>query len=141
MDGFFKLAERRISEAMERGEFDDLDGRGQRLDLEEYFRTPAELRMAYKILKNADCVPPELDTKKEITRLEELLDKMPDEKERLKAMRRLNYMVTKLNVMRRTRVEFEESQRYYGSLVEKLAREEDEGAGSQGGGPGGRSNQ
>ncbi|MBU1740136.1 MAG: DUF1992 domain-containing protein, partial [Proteobacteria bacterium] len=60
MYAFTKLAEQRIKEAMDRGEFKDLEGRGRSLSLEDYFRTPAEVRMAYHIIKNADCAPPDL---------------------------------------------------------------------------------
>ena len=48
------LAERKIEEAIERGEFDDLPGAGQLLDLDDLDpMLPEELRMAYRILKNA----------------------------------------------------------------------------------------
>ena len=48
------LAERKIEEAIERGEFDDLPGAGRPLDLDDLDPLlPEELRMAYRILKNA----------------------------------------------------------------------------------------
>ena len=48
------LAERKIEEAIERGEFDDLPGAGQPLDLDDLDPSlPEELRLAYRILKNA----------------------------------------------------------------------------------------
>ena len=48
------LAERKIAAAIERGEFDDLPGAGQPLDLDDLDPLmPEELRMAYRILKNA----------------------------------------------------------------------------------------
>jgi hypothetical protein len=50
---FSRIAESRIREAMEQGQFDNLPGAGQPLNLEEYFSTPEDLRMAYSILKNA----------------------------------------------------------------------------------------
>ena len=54
------MVEKRIAEALERGEFDDLPGRGRPLDLEEDPLVPEELRMAYRILKNAGFVPAEI---------------------------------------------------------------------------------
>ena len=51
---------------MEAGEFDNLEGQGQPLKLEDDSHIPPELRMAYKILKNADCLPPELELRQEI---------------------------------------------------------------------------
>ena len=48
------IAERRIEEAIGRGEFDDLPGAGQPLELADLDPSlPEELRMAYRILKNA----------------------------------------------------------------------------------------
>ena len=48
------LAERKIEEAIERGDFDDLPGAGRPLDLDDLDpMLPEELRMAYRILKNA----------------------------------------------------------------------------------------
>ena len=56
------LAERRIEEAIARGEFDDLPGAGRPLDLDdEDPLLPEELRLAYPILKNAGCLPAEAD--------------------------------------------------------------------------------
>jgi hypothetical protein len=122
VSAFTKLAEQRINEAISRGEFRNLEGRGRELSLEDYFRTPAEVRLAYHILKNADCLPPDLDVKNQIRRLEDLIPNLPDEQERLRQMRRLNFLVMKLNMIRPTRVEFEEDQRYYGRLLDRLGR-------------------
>ena len=41
-----------IREAIERGEFDELKGKGKPLDLDAYFATPEDIRMAYSILKS-----------------------------------------------------------------------------------------
>ena len=70
---FDLIAEQRIAEAMERGEFDDLPGSGEPLALHDDPLIPEELRMAYRILKNAGFVPPELEAHKEVRRLEDLL--------------------------------------------------------------------
>ena len=60
MDPLTAIAERRIQEAIERGEFDDLPGKGKPLHLGEDDRSvPEELRMAYRMLKNAGLLPPE----------------------------------------------------------------------------------
>lgn len=95
-----KLAEQRIKEACERGELEDLPGKGQPLKLEDESRIPAELRLAYKVLKNAGYVPPEIDVQKELRQVEDLLASAPDEKERYKALKRLNFLTMKLGVLR-----------------------------------------
>ena len=83
MYAFQKIVEERIKEAQSRGEFDDLPGRGAPLAMEDDSHIPEELRLAYKILRNADCLPPELELKKEIRQMEDMLDGIPDEKENI----------------------------------------------------------
>ncbi|MFA5110577.1 MAG: DnaJ family domain-containing protein [Desulfobaccales bacterium] len=120
MECFAKLAENRIKVAMEAGEFDDLEGRGQPLNLEEDSHIPPELRMAYKILKNADCLPPELELRKEVVQLQDLVASMPDEAEKLKQMRRLNFLVMKLNMMRPVSAQLLEHDLYTPKVLERL---------------------
>ena len=71
--------EKQIKEAMARGEFDNLAGKGKPLDLEAYFNTPEDLRMAYSILKSNDFVPEEVEIMKEISALKERLATAVDE--------------------------------------------------------------
>ena len=49
-----------IRSAIERGEFDNLKGKGKPLDLNEYFDTPEDIRLGYTLLKNAGYVPEEV---------------------------------------------------------------------------------
>lgn len=67
--GFAAIVERRIAEAMARGEFDRLPGAGRPLALDDDPLVPEEMRVAYRILKNAGFVPPELERLAEINRL------------------------------------------------------------------------
>ena len=96
LDIFGKLAEERIKEAAERGDFADLPGRGKPLQLEDDSRVPEELRLAYKVLKNAGYTPPELESHKELMQVEDMLANAPDEKTRYQAIKRLNYLTLKL---------------------------------------------
>lgn len=61
---FERIAEERIARALAAGEFDDLPGRGAPLDLDCDPLVPAEVRMANRILKNAGCLPPELERRR-----------------------------------------------------------------------------
>lgn len=119
-DGMRKIVERRIMEAMDRGEFDNLPGKGQPLQLDDDAGVPPELRMAYKILKNSGCPPPEVQLKKEIRQIEDLLAGIDDELEKYRQIKKLNLLVTKLNAMRQRPISFEESQRYYPDVVAKM---------------------
>lgn len=77
-----RLAERKIQEAMQDGAFDNLPGRGQPLPLDDDAAVPEELRTAYKILKNAGFVPPELEWRREVLRLQDLVAAASDDPSR-----------------------------------------------------------
>ena len=79
---FDRLAERRILEAMSEGKFDSLPKRGA-IDLEEYFKLPSELRMAYSILKSAGCVPEEVELLRDVDRFETELAAAEGESQRV----------------------------------------------------------
>ncbi|MBE3553603.1 MAG: DUF1992 domain-containing protein [Thermicanus sp.] len=87
MDILQSIAEEKIKEAMENGEFDDLPGKGKPLQLEDLSRIPEELRISYKILKNAGVLPEEMQLKKELTTLQGLLNQCQDEQERKELQR------------------------------------------------------
>ncbi len=120
MDFFARIAENRILEAIEAGLFDNLKGKGQPLNLEDDCHIPAELKMAYKILKNADCLPPELELRKEIVTLQELVASMEDEAEKLLQMRRLNFLMMKLGMTRPVSAQILEHELYAPKILEKL---------------------
>jgi hypothetical protein len=69
-----RIAEQRIREAQKEGKFDRLPGSGSRLDFEEYFKLPVELRLAYSVLKGANCLPEEVTILNEIAALERELE-------------------------------------------------------------------
>ncbi|OGP69074.1 MAG: molecular chaperone DnaJ [Deltaproteobacteria bacterium RBG_13_60_28] len=114
------IAENRILEAIGNGLFDNLQGSGKPLKFEDDSHIPLELRMAYKILKNADCLPPELELRKEIVQLQDLVANMPDEAEKLKQMRRLNFLVMKLSMTRPVSALVLEHDLYTPRILERL---------------------
>ena len=67
------LAEKAIQDAIARGELDDLPGAGRPLELDDDALIPEELRLAYRILKNAGYVPAEVQALGEIAQLEALV--------------------------------------------------------------------
>ena len=122
LPGFDKIVEERILDAQRKGEFDNLQGAGKPLDLEDSGSVPEDLRIAYKILKNADYIPPELELKKEIRKTEELLAAMEDTAEKYRVLKKLNYMIMKVNLLRNSPVMFEESELYAEKLVDKFGQ-------------------
>jgi hypothetical protein len=71
-----------IQEAMRRGEFDNLPGKGKPIDLTDYFNTPEDFRLAYSIMKNAGVLPEEVEVLKEIEALNSQLEACKDEGKR-----------------------------------------------------------
>jgi len=121
-----RLAEQRIKEACERGELDGLPGRGRPLKLEDDSRIPEDLRLAYKVLKNAGYLPPEIDAHKELRQVEDLLASAPDEKERYRVLKRLNFLTMKLGALR-PRSAFLEEHTYSSRILDRLTKPAPEG--------------
>lgn len=96
-----QIAEHRIREAMARGDFDRLPGLGKPLQLDDDTDVPPELRVAYRILKNAGVVPPELELRRDIATAESLLLAATSPEERTEAGRKLDYLLARLAMSRR----------------------------------------
>jgi hypothetical protein len=96
MHAFDIIAEQRIAEAIANGELDDLPGSGKPLDLEDDRMVPEELRMAYRILRNAGLVPPAVEARKEAASLRTLVASTFDESERRRALKRLAVLEMRL---------------------------------------------
>lgn len=122
ISGFEKIVEERIRRAMEEGAFEGLSGTGEPLRLEEEASVPEELRLAYRILKNADCLPPEIELRREIEKTEELLAAMPDAEEKYRALKKLNFLVLKVNSLRRMPIALELPQRYLERVVGRIEK-------------------
>jgi len=69
MFAFEWIAEHKIREAIEAGEFDNLPGKGKPVNLDDYWQQSPSTRMAYIVLKNSGYLPPQLLLRKEIERL------------------------------------------------------------------------
>jgi hypothetical protein len=63
-----RSVEKQIREAMERGEFDKLSGRGKPLDFGDNPYTPRDWELAFKMLKDAGVAPEWIEQDKEIRR-------------------------------------------------------------------------
>ncbi|MFQ5768991.1 MAG: DUF1992 domain-containing protein [bacterium] len=60
------IAENRIKQAIESGEFDNIPGQGKPIPLQKEFDRNTETRICYTILKNAGFLPVPLLIRKEI---------------------------------------------------------------------------
>ena len=118
--GFDRIIEERIRRAQQKGEFEDLEGTGKPLILENDGHVAGDLRLAYKILKNADCLPPEIELKNEIKRTEDLLSGMEDTAEKYRTLKKLNFLIMKLNSIGNMPIDLEMPQKYSGKVVERL---------------------
>lgn len=113
------IAEQRIREAAQRGDFDDLPGAGKPLDLDDDLLVPEDLRMAYRILKNAGFVPPEVQTLNEIGALERLIQSLDEGGARTQAVRKLRLLRMQLDSARIGNLQLEAD--YYDKLTQRLA--------------------
>ncbi|HZT43530.1 MAG TPA: DUF1992 domain-containing protein [Chthonomonadaceae bacterium] len=66
LDIMGQVAERKIQEAIEEGQFDNLPGKGQPIVFTDDPMTPPHLRLANRILKNAGVLPEWMQLQKEI---------------------------------------------------------------------------
>ena len=117
---FAILAEQKIQEAIERGELDGLPGAGKPLELDDNPLVPEDLRVAYRILKNAGFVPPEIELHKEARSIEQSLGSLPQGPDRARALRRLQLLNMKLAESRPGGRSIRMPPEYHRKLVEKL---------------------
>jgi hypothetical protein len=117
---FSKIAEQRIRKAIENGAFDNLEGSGKPILLEDETWIPEDLRPVYRVLKNAGCIPPELELRKEVLSLGELIHTLDDDRARMKKIRELNFKLLKLNEMRKRPLDLDRLPEYEEKIVRKF---------------------
>jgi len=95
---FQKNVDQKIEEAIARGDFDNLPGKGKPVDLDAYFATPEHLRMGYSILKNANIIPEEMELLRQIEDLKKSLDSSTNRTQKKALRQQLTEKLTDLNV-------------------------------------------
>ena len=98
--GLERIAELRLRQAIEEGLLDDLPNRGERLDLEEYFATPEDVRIAYSILRNANCLPEEVEIRNQIAALDRARAQAASPDERRLLDRQIASLTLRLDLLR-----------------------------------------
>ena len=96
---FERIVEAMIKDAMERGEFDNLPGKGKPIDLSEYFETPEEVRLANSVLKSAGMTSREVDLLREIAELKQMLAALLDEKKKQEIERQIQQKQVEFSLM------------------------------------------
>lgn len=114
------IAERKIREAIDSGELDNLPGKGKPLANDNLDNVPGELRCAYKILKNAGFVPEEIELKKSIYCLNDLLNTCHDEEERKTIRQKLNQKQMRYSMIMEARGCTSMNLLYQDKIMEKL---------------------
>jgi hypothetical protein len=120
MDILAKIAEQKIREAIEQGEFDHLENAGKTLDLDDDTWIPDDLRLSYRVLKNAGCIPPELELRNEIISLRCLLQTIDDDQDRTRKLREMNFKLMKLCELRKKPFLFEDFPEYEEKIWHRL---------------------
>ena len=123
MFGFQKIIEKRILEAQKKGAFDDLPGSGEPISIEDDSHIPEDLRLAYKILKNANCVPPEIQLRKDIRKMEDMLEVISNEREKYQHIKKINFKIMQLNMMGKASPLLEDTKLYYNKVLEKTKKD------------------
>lgn len=121
MRHFEQLAEERIHAAMQRGDFEDLPGTGKSLPDEDLSMVPEELRMAYRILKNAGFAPPEMDLRRQINRLESQLVAEIDAGKRQQQAKKLFCLFQQMNDCHQRLMHLSLQEEYYQRVLQRLA--------------------
>jgi hypothetical protein len=103
MGNFDRIVEKKIKEAIENKEFEDLEGLGKPLDNSEYFSVPEEDRIAFHVMKNAGVVPEELSIRKKISNLIKEIKDCPDQTEKENLKKELNLLYTEYELVREQR--------------------------------------
>lgn len=96
---FSHVADKRLREAIAQGEFENLPGAGKALNLEQYFSAPEDLRLAFSLLKNAHCVPAEVELLNEVSRLRHAIAETADSSTRQDLLRILVDCQTELAIL------------------------------------------
>ncbi|WP_457577759.1 DnaJ family domain-containing protein [Desulfomarina sp.] len=120
MDSIAFIAEQKIQEALKNGDLTVGKWKNRPLPMEDDSQIPDDLKMAYKILKNSGYLPPEIEERKEVKRLEELIAATEDEHIRLKQMKKLSVLLMKIDARRGKTSNIAQQDDYYRKVVEKV---------------------
>lgn len=117
---FDLIAEQKITEAIARGDLANLPGEGRPLDLDDDALVPEDLRMAYRILRNAGFAPPEVEAVREIGELERFIDTLSEVEVRSQALRKLQLLRLRLEAHGPRHVGVRAGEIYYQRVLDRF---------------------
>lgn len=122
MDIFALIAEDKIKTAIKNGEMENLPGKGKPLKLEDLSAIPEDLRMGYRLLKNAGFMNEESQLGQDILKLSDLVKQSSDKDELKKLKEELNEKRVRFEKMmdERKLTQSKAYQRYKDKLREKI---------------------
>ena len=100
MSALDRIAERKLQEAIERGDFDRLPGAGLPLELDDLERVPEDLRAGYILLKNAGVLPEEMELEKHAVRLGDLIAACEDAELRTSLEAKRRAVLLRIDILR-----------------------------------------
>ncbi len=116
-----KIAERKIEQAIAEGQGPDLSHwKNKPLPEDSMHNVPADLRLAYRMLKNAGYIPEELALRKEIMQTEELLAAATDEKDKYNQLKKLNFLKFKLECRQGRSLWIDDDSPYFSKVVDRV---------------------
>lgn len=98
------IVEARIREALAAGGGGGVPYQGRPLPPDEARDVPEDLRAAYRVLRNAGCVPEEVELRRSILRLEDLLQSCSDDEESRRLRTRLGEKTLRLRLLAERRL-------------------------------------
>ncbi|GIN74602.1 hypothetical protein J14TS2_50770 [Bacillus sp. J14TS2] len=125
MDRFERMTEEKIRKAYEEGAFDHLPGAGKPLPPDSLQGIPDDLKMAYRMMKNAGFSPDEMNVKKEIMSIEDLIRHSEDKMEKDELKKELNQKLAEYNrLMSKKRMKTNSSvfRKYQDQIEDKFLR-------------------
>lgn len=118
------IAEQRIQEAMQRGEFDELPCKGRPLDLGDDANIPEDLRMAYRLLKNGGYLDEAAQGEDApgVVNVQGMLASNPEEGHKLRQMVKLQAIEARIKERGRRRgLSLDEGGDYYEKVVGRIS--------------------
>lgn len=122
--------EDRIRAAVARGELQGLPGEGKPLPQGDELLVPPEVRMAYRVLRNAGGLPPEIAALREAQEAATVAAGEVDEGARCAALVKLEALLAKLEAAGMPQLSNRVLARYQEQLLARLAGESGGGAGT-----------